>query len=82
MVAFPPLVVTPFDIVADKLGKTPDTVVVVGNNGLVPPMIFLMGTERAAMGGAERIEVREGDESAAVDEDDGGGGGSDFMAVI
>ena len=71
------LLVTPFDIDADTFGKAPGTVFVVGNNGLLPLMICLMGTEMAAMGGAERIEVRDGDEDAVETE-----GGRDFIAVI
>ena len=44
-----------------------------------------MGTEIAAIGGAERIEVSDGDERADDDEEDdeeGGGGGNDFFAMI
>ena len=46
-------------------------------------MIFLMGTGIAAIGGADNIDVRDGDERAVDDDGDevGGGGGSDFMAV-
>jgi hypothetical protein len=69
------------DDVTGTLGKVVGTAVVVGNNDLLPPIIFLIGTEMAAIGGAERIDVSDGDERAA-DDDDGGGGGSDFMAVI
>ena len=46
-------------------------------------MIFLMGTGIAAIGGADNIDVRDGDERAVDDDVDevGGGGGSDLMAV-
>lgn len=71
---------TPLDVVCD----TPDKAVVVGRSGLLPPIIFLIGTDIAAIGGAERIDVSDGDDNAADDDDDdeGGGGGCDLTAVI
>ena len=81
------LLVTPFDtFVADTFCNTPSgTVLVGGSSGLLPLIMLLMRTEIAAIGGAERIEVRDGEECSASDEDDvddRGGGGSDLMAVI
>ena len=77
----PFLLMTLFDADTDTLGKTAGTTEdVAGNNGLLPPIIFLIGTEMAAIGGAERIDVSDGDERDADEE--GRGGGSDFMAVI
>ena len=67
----------PLDVVCE----TPEMAVVVGRSGLLPPIIFLIGTDIAAIGGAERIDVSDGDDSAADDDDDGGGGGCDLTAV-
>ena len=58
----------PLDVVCE----TPEMAVVVGRSGLLPPIIFLIGTDIAAIGGAERIDVSDGDDSAADDDDDGG----------
>ena len=70
---------TPFDEFCDKPGIAVDA----GRSGLLPPIIFLIGADIAAIGGAERIDVSDGEESAADDDDDeGGGGGWDLTAVI
>ena len=71
---------TPFNEFCD----TPGIAVDVGKSGLLPPIIFRIGADIAAIGGAERIDVSDGEESAADDDDDagGGGGGWDLTAVI
>ena len=64
-------------LVTDRLGKSPGCVVD-GGIGLAPFIRLLIGVERAAIGGADKIEVSDGDEWAAAD----GWLGDDFLAVI
>lgn len=72
-----------FEAVTGTLGNDVGVDLVVGNNDLLPPIIFLIGAEMAAIGGADRIDVSDGDERTTDDDDgDGGGGGNDLTAVI
>ena len=72
-----PLMLLLIPLVTDRLGESPGCVVD-GANGLAPFIRLLIGVERAAIGGADKIEVSDGDEWAVDD----GWLGDDFLAVI